>query len=185
MILDRKSFEHIYYLYGQRLINFACNFLPGKHAAEDLVHDSFIKLWDRYHGKDMSSWALSWWILSDIVDKAVSDIESGEYSARLRFGHDGCFMGMYALLGIEPWGCCNDNDIEASYIWNSSLTPMACNLQVVVFGNRRGRHLVRVLYNEKDFDLPVRKVRRHFYKPEDLIGFCRPKMEEARKVLGL
>lgn len=57
MILDRKSFEHIYYLYGQRLINFACNFLPGKHAAEDLVHDSFIKLWDRYHGKDMSSWA--------------------------------------------------------------------------------------------------------------------------------
>ena len=138
------------------------------------------------YSKDGSTgrqWALGWWILSDIVEKAVSDISSGEYSARLRFGHDGCFMSMYALLGIEPWGICTADDLEASALWNSSLTPMACNLQLVFFRNRRGRMLVRVLYNENDFELPLKKVRRHCYRPEDLLDFCRPRMEEAKKIL--
>lgn len=140
------------------------------------------------YSKDGSTgrqWALSQYILGDMVDKAVSDLESGECVARLRFGHDGCLMAMYAMLGIAPWGCCIEDDIEAARNWDSSLTPMACNLQVIVYRNRRGRMLLRVLYNEEDFKLPLKTVRRRFYRPADLLEFCRSKIDEARTVLGV
>lgn len=57
MVLNRENFEKIYYSYASRLENFAGNFLPDRKMAVDLVHDSFIKLWDRYHDREMPSWA--------------------------------------------------------------------------------------------------------------------------------
>lgn len=132
------------------------------------------------HGRQ---WALSSYILEDMVENAVADIADGTYCARLRFGHDGCFMGMYALLGIEPWNCREEDSEKASEIWNSSLTPMACNLQVVVYRNKAGEMLVRVLYNENDFDLPLKKVRGVYYRTEDLLYFCEQKIAQAKSVL--
>ena len=132
------------------------------------------------HGRQ---WALASYVLEDLVEKTVSDIRSGEYNARLRFGHDGCLMGMYALLGIMPWGFETTDSALASQVWNSSLTPMACNLQVALYRNDEGSLLARVLYNEKDFPLPLEKVNGIYYDPQALLDFCRAGLEKARKVL--
>jgi len=55
MILNETTFERLYYTCGPRLCNYACRFLQDMQMAEDLVHDSFIKLWEKYEGKECAA----------------------------------------------------------------------------------------------------------------------------------
>lgn len=52
MILDKSSFERLYYSYTPRLCNYAHRFLQDKQMAEDLVQESYVRLWEKYAGKD-------------------------------------------------------------------------------------------------------------------------------------
>lgn len=57
MTLDERQLEELYYRYSQRLRNFAVHLLGDESAAEDVVHDSFIRFWNRYKGRDENYWA--------------------------------------------------------------------------------------------------------------------------------
>jgi len=56
MLLDKELFETLYYQYSQRLYAYAQKFLSDKQLAEDLVHDVYVRFWERYQGKDSESW---------------------------------------------------------------------------------------------------------------------------------
>ena len=56
MILDKASFETLYYQYGPRLSAYAHRFLNDSAVAEDLIQDIFIRFWEKYKGKDSESW---------------------------------------------------------------------------------------------------------------------------------
>lgn len=40
-----ENFSEIYKMYHSKLVRFACDFLPSREDAENLVHDAFIELW--------------------------------------------------------------------------------------------------------------------------------------------
>lgn len=56
MILDKNLLEQLYYEYSPRLVNYARNVLQDKDMASDLVQDSFVRLWERYKGRDSEFW---------------------------------------------------------------------------------------------------------------------------------
>lgn len=57
MTLDLASFENLYYTYSPRLFNYAVRFIHDQQIAEDIVHESFIKLWDKYQNKECENFA--------------------------------------------------------------------------------------------------------------------------------
>lgn len=44
---NHSSFRSLYNLYSAQLYNFAYNILKSQSAAEDIVQDTFVKIWDR------------------------------------------------------------------------------------------------------------------------------------------
>ncbi len=52
MTLDEDLLESLFYRYSQRMENFAAHILGDAAAAEDIVQDSFVKLYSKYRGKD-------------------------------------------------------------------------------------------------------------------------------------
>jgi len=86
----------------------------------------------------------------DIVNKADEVIASGEYAADLRFGHDYPLLALVSFLGVEGVG----ERLEAGEIcdrwlgfWN---VPMASNLQIIFYRNKKGEVLVKFLYQEEE-----------------------------------
>ncbi|MGV8134931.1 MAG: RNA polymerase sigma factor [Mangrovibacterium sp.] len=43
---DQKAFEELFGRYSRQLFQFSLNFLKSKEAAEDIVQESFIRIWD-------------------------------------------------------------------------------------------------------------------------------------------
>ena len=91
-------------------------------------------------------------LLKDFVEKADAALAGGSRRcADLRFGHDTTVLPLAALLGIDdpqgrrfPIG-------EAHEYWSSSeQCPMATNIQMILYRNRRGEVLAKVLYNERE-----------------------------------
>lgn len=47
-----ENFSDIYKTYHPRLVRFACDFLPCREDAENLVHDCFLELWKNFDHVD-------------------------------------------------------------------------------------------------------------------------------------
>ena len=56
MILDETIFEGLYYRYSDRLYNFAFRFVSDGRTAEDIVHEAYVTLWEKFEGKDSDAW---------------------------------------------------------------------------------------------------------------------------------
>lgn len=56
MFLDNSSFEQLYYEYNERLLNFAFHFVGDRQLAQDLIHESYVRLWEKYSGKESAEW---------------------------------------------------------------------------------------------------------------------------------
>ncbi len=88
--------------------------------------------------------------VDDIVAKADEAIAGGEYVADLRFGHDYPLLGLVSYLGIEGVG----ERYTADEICDNWLAfweiPMASNLQMIFYRNKKGDVLVKFLYQEQE-----------------------------------
>ena len=111
-------------------------------------------------------------LVEDIINKAEDAIKGeNPNTANLRFTHDS-FMGpLFSIIGYE--GCVphwNENLELATTSFNfGTVVPMAANLQIVLYRNKKGEVLVRSLVNEKDAYLPIECKTAPFYPWKD---FC-------------
>ena len=96
-------------------------------------------------------------LLKDFVEKADAALENGSHrAADLRFGHDTSVLPLAALLGIDdpqhrilPFQQANEMG------WYSFFQVcMATNCQMVFYKNKKGEVLTKVLYNEKEVEIP-------------------------------
>ena len=111
-------------------------------------------------------------LLKDFVEKADAALSDGSHrAADLRFGHDTSVLPLAALLGIDdtqhrimPFQQANEMG------WYSFFqVPMATNCQMVFYKNKKGEVLTKVLYNEKEVDIPgVEAVSGPYYRWSDL-----------------
>ena len=109
-------------------------------------------------------------LIEDIVAKADEAVKPGsERAADLRFGHD---VGLLPLIGTirvagmeERW-----KSVEAHKHWaDYQMMPMASNLQMIFFRNRKGDVLVKLVYNDRETTIPALKsFEGTFYRWQDL-----------------
>ena len=109
-------------------------------------------------------------LIADIVSKADAAMEPGsKRAADLRFGHDVGLLPLIGTIGIKGMETRLESSRAHERFFSSEMTPMAANLQMVFYRNRKGNVLVRLLYNEKETCIPALKCATgSFYRWEDL-----------------
>lgn len=148
-------------------VSLQCNGLLEDNLIEFIPHDELCNLFecinyrffcskgpDTLHQKGRQ-WAFVWRTMQDIIDKADADLGSGEYAARLRFGHDIIIMSLFALLDIDGYNQPVGNFADIKKVFRAYDFPMSLNTQFVFYRNKAGEVLVRLMYNERDIALPI------------------------------
>ena len=109
-------------------------------------------------------------LIEDIVAKADAALAPGsDRAADLRFGHDVGLLPLIGTIGIEGmaerW-----KSIDVHEHWlGFDMIPMAANLQMIFFRNRKGDVLVKLVYNDKETHIPaVETVGGTFHRWSDL-----------------
>lgn len=130
-------------------------------------------------------WAFSWRTMQDILDKADVDLASGEYAARLRFGHDIIVMSLFALLDVDGYDKPAGSIEEIKDVWRAYDFPMSLNVQFIFYRNCKGDILVRLLYNERDLALPLPDCGTpFFYRYDDFRRFAAERISLARSIIA-
>ena len=96
-------------------------------------------------------------LLMDFIEKADAALKPGSHrAADLRFGHDTSVLPLAALLGV-------DDTQHRIFPFQQAHTmgwyaffqiPMATNCQMIFYRNKNDEVLVKVLYNEKEVQIP-------------------------------
>lgn len=94
-------------------------------------------------------------LLKDFIDKADAYIESGEHGATLRFGHDSSVIPLAGLLQF-PIASGREGDPDKLYKTYADwrVSPMASNIQMRLYRNKRGDIIAKFMLNEHDMPLP-------------------------------
>lgn len=96
-------------------------------------------------------------LVENIIESADAAIKDRSIAATLRFGHDGNVIPLLALLQIENFDVAVAGPSEVYKYWcDFKATPMASNVQIVFFENKKGDVLVKFLHNEKEVHIPVK-----------------------------
>ena len=178
----------------QKLFDFASD---GQCMEKDpgfndlFTEDELLKLWEcdnlKYYiwkGRSDESygrpWKAAWSMLDDLFNTVDKDIAEGT-AARLRFGHDGCIMSLFCLMGIDGWAVKAPDFDSVKDTWKSYEVPMASNIQMVFYKNRKDDLIFKMLYNEKDMELPLESVGGPYYRWSDFKEHYIPVMTAARK----
>ena len=111
-------------------------------------------------------------LANDIIEKAQAAIDGkNPHTANLRFTHDSYVGPLLSAIGYD--GCVpqwnEDLETVATSYNHSLVSPMAANLQIVLYRNKKGEVLVRSLVNERDGYLPIECKTAPFYSWSD---FC-------------
>ena len=124
-------------------------------------------------------------MVDDIVAKCNAAIEGkNPHKANLRFTHDSYVGPLLSVMGYE--GCVPqyNTDIElATTSFNfGTVVPMAANLQIVLYRNKKGEVLVRSLVNERDAYLPIKCATAPFYPWKAFCKHLEKNFKELEKV---
>lgn len=109
-------------------------------------------------------------LIEDIVAKADRAVKpESDRAADLRFGHDVGLLPLVGTIGIagmeKRW---KSADVHERW-FDFQMMPMASNIQMVFFRNKRGDVLVKLVYNEQETTIPaVKTVGGAFHRWEDL-----------------
>ena len=111
-------------------------------------------------------------LMMDFIEKADAAIKPESHrTADLRFGHDTSVLPLFALMGIDdpqnrilPYKQAHNNGWYAFF-----QIPMATNIQMIFYKDKKGEVLAKVLYNEKEVLIPgVTPVSGPYYRWEEL-----------------
>ncbi len=131
-------------------------------------------------------YSLSESLLNDFIAKADSDMVAGEPRVRLRFGHDGCIVALFSLMGLDGWNGVESDPTRFRNVWDVSKIKMASNIQFIFYVNDEGTTLVHMLFNEADTKLPFKSYKgtKYYYRWDDFKNYYQPRIEEARELLA-
>lgn len=109
-------------------------------------------------------------LIEDIVSKADEALQPGSKRvADLRFGHDVGLLPLIGTIGIKGMETRLES-AEAHNVFSTfEMMPMASNLQMIFFSNKKGDVLVKLVYNEKETCIPTLETATGpFYRWKDL-----------------
>ncbi|WP_336960382.1 histidine-type phosphatase [Chryseobacterium contaminans] len=108
-------------------------------------------------------------LVKNMLEEAEDYIKNNKNGASLRFGHDGNITPLLALLNIEGMNKEEVNPREVYKIWNTfQAAPMAANLQLIFYKNKKNDILVKFLHNENEVHIPVETGNFPYYKWTDV-----------------
>lgn len=111
-------------------------------------------------------------LVRHIVEQADKCIAHGGHGATLRFGHDGNIVPLAALLGLK--NCYSDitepEKLPEEWI-DYKVSPMAANLQIVFFRDKKGDVIAKLMLNERETSVPVHTDIYPFYHWNDLRSY--------------
>ena len=77
------------------------------------------------------------------------------YDALFRFAHGENTIPLAAVMELDGLGVTEEDPAEVYKVWQSfNANPMATNIQWILYRNRKGEVLIKVLYNEREQSLP-------------------------------
>lgn len=109
-------------------------------------------------------------LIQDIVSKADEAVQlKSEVSADLRFGHDVGLLPLIGTIGIQGMEKRFKSDDVQNHWLSFQMIPMASNLQMIFYRDKKNEVLVKLVYNEKETFIPALKTfRGPYYRWEDL-----------------
>lgn len=116
-------------------------------------------------------------LLRNIIDKANAAIKGNNEAATLRFGHDSNLIRLLSLMKIE--GCDQqETDLEGlTAKWQDFyISPMAANLQLIFYRNKKGTVIVKILHNENEVRLPIKSLTGNYYRWKDVEKYLTSKL---------
>lgn len=177
--------------------NLQCNDRVSENMVQYIPMDELIRMYDTVNYRFYCSkgpdtlyqkgrqWAFAWTTMQDILDATDADMAAGKVSARLRFGHDIIVMSLFALLDIEGYNKAVGDYSELRTNWFSYDFPMSLNVQFVLYRNSKGNTLVRVMYNERDIELPIDNCgTRYYYSWDDFKTYAQSRIDLAHSIIA-
>ena len=129
------------------------------------------------------NWAYAETLLTQILESAEEDIAAGDRAARLRFGHDYMLVNLLTLLNLDGWNVVTEDFDRIKEVFRFSELPMATNLKLIFYRNRKGKVLVRLALNDREVRLHIDGARGPYYRWEDFKTFCRQRIDIAQQIL--
>lgn len=114
-------------------------------------------------------------LMDDVLNKAQDAIDGKNPNvADLRFTHDTYLLSLLTVLGYENCSIQYSDNWEQASISAplSEIMPMAANLQLILYRNKRGDVLVHSLLNERDATLPIECDTAPFYPLKELCSIA-------------
>jgi len=111
-------------------------------------------------------------LVKNIIEETEDYIKNNKRGASLRFGHDGNIAPLLALIRIEGMDKEETDPKEVYKIWNTfEAAPMAANLQMVFYKNKKNDVLVKFLLNENEVKVPVKTNKYPYYQWQDVKAY--------------
>lgn len=109
-------------------------------------------------------------MLADFIEKADKAVAGNDIAADLRFGHDSGLLPLLSYLRLEGYEALIPMAEAAEKGWYAfEQMPMASNLQLIFYKNRKGDVLVKILRNEQETTIPALKpYKGPYYRWKDL-----------------
>ena len=186
----RKFLKDLYYVCATDICRNPASGMLGTYMREEELRSVWGALNYRYYyifGQSEADkgrhWQLLYPLLQDFISRADEDIRSGSCALRLRFAHDSQLDPLLVLMGDRRFSvrAKNDERIDECYDWG--FAPMASHVLFVFYRNDKGNMLVRILMNDEDLQLPLKKVKGVFYPWTNLRTFLQGRVDTARKKL--
>ena len=116
-------------------------------------------------------------LINEIIARADEAVEGNGVCADLRFGHDSGVAPLFSFLGIEGYDKCTS--LADTYIsWPAyKHVAMGCNFAMILYRNRKGDILVKILENEKETAIPaISPFSGPYYRWSDFRDYCSRKI---------
>ena len=79
---DRQAIEHIYSMYAANLLGVIYNIVKDEAIAEDVLQESFVKIWKYSRQYDASKGRLFTWLINICRNSAIDKVRSKTYKQR-------------------------------------------------------------------------------------------------------
>ena len=177
-----RTIDFVRYLFvaasGEQCLDAPSDRFDGLFTPEDAIAVArgegyrVFRFLGRYAGSGSLYPDFAAYTLKDIIDKAESDISSGEMQLRLRFSHDSSVMPLAVFMNVNGFGREAGTPEEAFEIFPLWRMPMAGGLQFIFYRSRKSPEmLVKVLWNEAEARLPIEAYEGPYYRWSDFKAY--------------